>query len=170
MSGWRVRDVIESLINRTSASGSQVKTLSGELTEAKHALTISDVKSVSRYVKRSIVYYRAIVEKVSVTLPLVGTRDVAVMTTTTRRTFVIVIVVTLITIRMNSIAFVLLQRLNVVGRILVSILIVVVAKGTAMMVIVMKTIFVAVPPGVALVVQRIGSYVRIVDIVDSLNV
>ena len=42
-SGWRVRDVIESLINRTSASESKVKTFSGESTEAKHALTISDV-------------------------------------------------------------------------------------------------------------------------------
>ena len=44
MSGGRVRDVIESLINRTSASESKVKTLLGELTEAKHALTISDVR------------------------------------------------------------------------------------------------------------------------------
>ena len=47
VSGWRVRDVIESLNNRTSASESKVKTLSGELTEAKHALTISDVKRES---------------------------------------------------------------------------------------------------------------------------
>ena len=44
VSGWRVRDVIESLINRTSASQWKMKTLSGELTEAKHALTTSDVK------------------------------------------------------------------------------------------------------------------------------
>ena len=43
MRGWRVCDVIESLINRTSASASKVKTLSGELTETKPALTISDV-------------------------------------------------------------------------------------------------------------------------------
>ena len=42
--GWRVRDVIESLTNRTSASESKMKTLSGEVTEAKHALTISNVK------------------------------------------------------------------------------------------------------------------------------
>ena len=46
-SGWRVRDVIESLINRTSVSESRVKTFSGALTEAKHALTISDVKRES---------------------------------------------------------------------------------------------------------------------------
>ena len=47
VSGWRVRNVIESLLNRTSASESKVKTLSGELTEAKHALTISEVKRES---------------------------------------------------------------------------------------------------------------------------
>ena len=47
VSGWRVRDVIESAISRTSASESRVKTLSGELTEAKHALKISDVKRES---------------------------------------------------------------------------------------------------------------------------
>ena len=45
--GWRVRDVIESLVHRTSASESKVQTLSGELTGAKHALTISDVKRES---------------------------------------------------------------------------------------------------------------------------
>ena len=44
VSSWRVRDFIESLVHRTGASESKVKTLSGELTEAKHALTISDVK------------------------------------------------------------------------------------------------------------------------------
>ena len=43
MNGSRVRDVIESLVHHKSASASKVKTLSGELTEAKHALTISDV-------------------------------------------------------------------------------------------------------------------------------
>ena len=42
-----MRDVIESLISRTSASESRVKTLSGELTESKYALTISDVKRES---------------------------------------------------------------------------------------------------------------------------
>ena len=47
MNGWRVRDVIELLLHHTSASDSKVKTLSGELTEAKHALTISDVKGES---------------------------------------------------------------------------------------------------------------------------
>ena len=47
LSDWRVRDVIESLSSRTSASESRVKTLSGDLTEAKHALTISDVKRES---------------------------------------------------------------------------------------------------------------------------
>ena len=46
-SGWRVCDVIESLINRTCASESKVKKLLGELTEAKHTLTISDVKRES---------------------------------------------------------------------------------------------------------------------------
>ena len=46
-SGWRVRDVIESLANRTSASELKVKTSSGEFTEAKHALKISDVKRQS---------------------------------------------------------------------------------------------------------------------------
>ena len=44
VNGWRVRDVIELLVHRTSASDSKVKKLSGELTEAKHSLTISDVK------------------------------------------------------------------------------------------------------------------------------
>ena len=47
MSDLPVRDVIESTVHRTSASGSKVKTLSGELTEAKHALKISDVKRES---------------------------------------------------------------------------------------------------------------------------
>ena len=81
----------------------------------------------------------------------------------------IVIPVTVITIRMNPIAFVVLRRVNVVGRTLVSILIEVVAKGNAMIVILMTTIIVSVPPGVALVGKRAGSYVRIVDTVDSLN-
>ena len=44
VSGWRVRDVIESLVHHTSASESKVKTLSGKVTQAKHALKISDVK------------------------------------------------------------------------------------------------------------------------------
>ena len=43
----RVRDVIESLVYRTSASESKVKTLSGGLTKSKHAVTISDVKRES---------------------------------------------------------------------------------------------------------------------------
>ena len=47
MTGWRVRDVVESLVHRTSAFESKVKTLSGELMEAKHALTILDVKRES---------------------------------------------------------------------------------------------------------------------------
>ena len=47
-----MRDVIESLVNRTSAPESKVKALSGELTEAKHALTISDVKNESLRVDR----------------------------------------------------------------------------------------------------------------------
>ena len=47
MSVWRVRDVIGALVHRTSASESKVKTLSGALTEAKHALSISDVKRES---------------------------------------------------------------------------------------------------------------------------
>ena len=44
VSGWRVRDVIESSVNRAGASESRVKKLSSELTEAKHGLKISDVK------------------------------------------------------------------------------------------------------------------------------
>ena len=69
----------------------------------------------------------------------------------------IVILVTVITIRINPIAFVELRRVSVVGRILVSILIVVVAKGNVMTVIVMTTIIVALAPGVALAVKLIGS-------------
>ena len=42
-----MRDVIESLLHLTRASESKAKTLSGVLTEAKHALTISDVKRES---------------------------------------------------------------------------------------------------------------------------
>ena len=91
------------------------------------------------------------------TLRLDGSGEVTVKTRKTRRTFVIVILVTVISIRMNPIAFVVLRGLNVVGRTLVSILIVFVAKGNAMIVIVMTTIIVAVPPGVALVVKRVGS-------------
>ena len=48
-------------------------------------------------------------------------------------------------------------------------MIVVVAKGNATIVIVMTTIIVAVRPGVALVVKRAGSRVRVVNIIDSLN-
>ena len=47
VNGSRVRDVIELLVHRTSASESMVKTLSGELTDAKHALTISGVNRES---------------------------------------------------------------------------------------------------------------------------
>ena len=68
----------------------------------------------------------------------------------------IVILVTVTKIRMNPIGFVVLQRVNVVGPIFVSILIVVVAKGNVMIVIVMTTIIVAAPPGAALVVKCIG--------------
>ena len=49
---------------------------------------------------------------------------------------------------------VVLRRVNVVGRTLVSIMVVVVAKGNAIIVIVMTTIFMAVPPGVELVLKR----------------
>ena len=82
----------------------------------------------------------------------------------------IVILVTVITIRMSPIAFVVLRRINFVGRILVSMLIVVVEKGNVMIVILMANVIVAVPPGVALVVKLADSQVRIVDFVDSLDV
>ena len=47
MRGSPVRVVIESLVHRRSASEWKVKTLSGELTEAKHALKSSGVKRES---------------------------------------------------------------------------------------------------------------------------
>ena len=85
-----------------------------------------------------------------------------VMTTTTRRTFVIAIHVTVTTIRMNPIVLVLLRMANFVERALVSIMIVVVVKGNAIIFIVRTTglitaITVAVLPGVALIVKRDGS-------------
>ena len=74
----------------------------------------------------------------------------------------IVILLTGISIHMNMIELVLLRMVKVVGRTLVSIVIVVVEKGSAMIVIVritgvMTTITVAVPPAVAVVVKRAGS-------------
>ena len=107
--------------------------------------------------ERVIVYYRVIVETGSVKLRLDGPLEITVMTTTTRRTLVIVILVTVIMTRMNPNAFFVLRRANVVGRNLISVLIVFVAKENAMIVIMKTTIIVAAPPGVALVVKRAGS-------------
>ena len=160
-SGWRVRDVIESLINRTSASESKVKTLSGELTEAKHALTISDVKreSLREEIDRILSRNRGDGERDD------GPRwfaqcylddddndgDVRDRDTRDRDCDPYE------PDRIRRVAGV-----NVVGRTLVSIMIVVVAKRNAMIFIVRitgatTTIIVAVLPGAKLVVKRAGS-------------
>ena len=158
---WRVRVVIDSLLHRTSASESKVKTLSGELTEAKHSLTISDVKRESLREELDRIMSRNLRDGER-DVRLVGLLVIIVMTTTKRRTFVIVILVTGTMIRMNPIVLVVLRMVSVVGWTLVSKMILTVVKENAMIFIVrivavITTIPMAVPPGAALVVKCAGS-------------